>query len=179
MVGLLGRDVGGGDAAVDDELRARHERRVVAREKKRSLRQFFGLPKTFREIQPKSDDILEYAKQLPRSIHPAVWTRETGEKVLHMTPYGCRGIVGNETPEGNALCAEIWDEVERVIEPYYHQWKPTDMIIWDNWRVLHEACGCDPKYERIVHRTTIKGDYGLGRWENEGGRVGEPVDAMM
>lgn len=141
-------------------------------------RQFFGLPKTFREIQKKNDDILEYAKQLPRSIHPAVWTRETGEKVLHMTPYGCRGIVGNETPEGNALCAEIWEDVERVIEPYFHQWKPTDMIIWDNWRMLHEACGCDPKYERIVHRTTIKGDYGLGRWETEPKTAAEPVDAM-
>lgn len=141
-------------------------------------RQFFGLPKTFKEIQPKNDDILEYAKKLPRSIHPAVWTRETGEKVLHMTPYGCRGIVGNETPEGNALCAEIWDNVEATIEPYYHQWKPTDMVIWDNWRMLHEACGCDPKYDRVVHRTTIKGDYGFGRWETEPQAQTETVDAM-
>jgi taurine dioxygenase len=142
-------------------------------------RQFFGLPKSFREIKPKNDDILEIAAKMSRSIHPAVWTRETGEKVMHMCAYGCRGIVGNETPEGDALCAEIWEDVERVIEPYYHQWKPTDMIIWDNWRILHQACGCDPKYERVVHRTTIKGDYGLGRWEIEGGKVGEPVDAMM
>ena len=43
-----------------------------------------------------------------------------------MTPYGCRGIVGNETPEGNALLAEVWDSVEDAIVPYYHQWKPTD-----------------------------------------------------
>lgn len=142
-------------------------------------RQFFGLPKTFKEIQPKDDEILEYAKQLPRSIHPAIWTRETGEKVFHMCAYGCRGIVGNETPEGNAICAEVMEEAERVIEPYYHQWKPTDMIIWDNWRVLHQACGCDPKYDRIVHRTTIKGDYGLGRWETEPKIAAEPVDAMM
>jgi taurine dioxygenase len=31
---------------------------------------------------------------------------------------------------------------------------------------LHEALGVDPKYPRCVHRTTIKGDYGLGYWEN-------------
>jgi taurine dioxygenase len=130
-------------------------------------RQFFGLPRNFREIQKKNDDILAVARTMPRSIHPAVWTRKSGEKVLHMCPYGCRGIVGQETPEGNALCAKIWDEVERVIVPYFHQWRPTDMIIWDNWRILHQACGCDPKYDRIVHRTTIKGDYGLGRWETE------------
>jgi taurine dioxygenase len=130
-------------------------------------RQFFGLPKNFREIQKKNEDILAVARTMPRSIHPAVWTRKSGEKVLHMCPYGCRGIVGQETPEGNALCAKIWDEVERVIVPYFHQWRPNDMIIWDNWRILHQACGCDPKYDRIVHRTTIKGDYGLGRWETE------------
>lgn len=141
-------------------------------------RQFFGLPKNFREIQPKSNDILEIAKTFPRAIHPAIWTRETGEKVVHMTPYGCKGIEGNETAEGNALLAEIWEEVERVLVPYYHHWKPTDMVIWDNWRTLHMACGCDPKYDRIVHRTTIKGDYGLGRWETEPSQL-ETAPAMM
>lgn len=141
-------------------------------------RQFFGLPKTFVEIQPKSGAMLEIAKTFPRAIHPAVWTRETGEKVLHMTPYGCRGIVGNETPQGNALLAEIWEAAENAIQPYFHQWRPTDMVIWDNWRVLHQACGCDPKYDRVVHRTTIKGDYGFGRWETEPKTVPETADAM-
>lgn len=129
-------------------------------------RQFFGLPKTFREIQPKGAALLEYAKTLPRAIHPAVWTRRTGEKVFHLSPYGARGIEGQETAEGNALLAEVWAEFERTLKPYYHQWKPTDMLIWDNWRMLHMACGCDPKYDRVMHRTTIKGDYGLGRWES-------------
>ena len=128
-------------------------------------RQFFGLPKTFREIQPKGAQLLEFAKTLPRAIHPAVWTRRTGEKIVHLSPYGSRGIEGMETPEGKALIAEIWEEVERTLKPYYHQWKATDMLIWDNWRMLHMACGCDPKCDRVMHRTTIKGDYGLGRWE--------------
>ena len=103
----------------------------------------------------------------PRSIHPAVWTRASGEKVFHMTPYGCQGIEGEESPAAFALLAEIWDEAMRVIKPYYHQWHETDMVIWDNWRVLHEACGCNPDEERVVHRTTIKGDYGLGRFEQK------------
>jgi taurine dioxygenase len=82
-----------------------------------------------------------------------------------MTPYGCRGIEGMETPEGDALFQEIWDEVEKSIRPYVHHWQPGDMVLWDNWRMLHEARGCDPKYDRVMHRTTIEGDYGLGRWE--------------
>ena len=133
----------------------------------RYTEQKFGLPKNFRQIRPHDKDFIAMAKTLPRSIHPAIWTRDTGEKVFHMTPYGCQGIEGSEKPEDFELLQEIWDEAMRVVKPYRHSWKPTDMVIWDNWRVLHEACGCNPNEERVVHRTTIKGDYGLGRFEQK------------
>ena len=109
------------------------------------------------------------ARQTSRSDRPckALAAVTTGEKVFHMTPYGCQGIEGDESPAAFALLEKIWDEAMRVIKPYHHAWKPTDMVIWDNWRVLHEACGCNPDEERIVHRTTIKGDYGLGRFEEK------------
>ena len=111
--------------------------------------------------------LAEAAKQLPRALHPAVWTRKTGEKVAHISPYGARGFVGKTQAENDALFPEIWDAVEEHITPFFHQWSPGDMVIWDNWRMLHMATGCDPSYDRIMHRTTIKGDYGLGRWETE------------
>lgn len=133
----------------------------------RYTHQKFGLPKNFREIRPHAIDMEAMIASKPRSIHPAVWTRDTGERVFHMTPYGCQGIEGDESQAAFDLLAEIWDEAMRVIKPYYHQWHETDMVIWDNWRVLHEACGCNPAEERIVHRTTIKGDYGLGRFEKK------------
>ena len=82
-----------------------------------------------------------------------------------MTPYGCRGIVGDKSDAAFELLSEIWDEAMRVIKPYFHKWHETDMVIWDNHRVLHEATGCNPDEYRLVHRTTIKGDYGHGRWE--------------
>jgi alpha-ketoglutarate-dependent taurine dioxygenase len=144
----------------------------------RYSQQRFGLPSTFREIRGKGEELAKYAATLPRSVHPAVWTRETGEKVLHMSPYGWRGVVGLEQDEADALAAEVWAEVERVLNPYFHQWKPTDMLIWDNWRTLHMACGCDPSLDRVMHRTTIKGDYGLGRWETPPVEAREPVAAM-
>ncbi|MCB2078846.1 MAG: TauD/TfdA family dioxygenase [Novosphingobium sp.] len=133
----------------------------------RYTEQKFGLPKTFRQIRPHDKDFIAMAASLPRSIHPVLWSRQTGEKVFHMTPYGCQGIEGSEKPEDFKLLQEIWDEAMRVIKPYYHSWKATDMVIWGNWRVLHEACGCNPAEERTVHRTTIKGDYGLGRFEQK------------
>lgn len=139
--------------------------------------QRFGLPKTFRELRPIESDILEVAATLPRAIHPAVWTRPTGEKVTHVGPYMAVGIEGMENAAGEALFRELWDAILKTMKPYYHTWSPTDMVIWDNTRMLHEACGCDPKYKRVMHRTTISGDYGKGRWEKQpAGRV--PMNAI-
>lgn len=129
--------------------------------------QRFGLPENFRVIKSKRPELLEIAKSMPRSIHPAVWTRKSGEKVVHLSPYGALGFEGMENCEGDALFEEVWSEVLRVMRPYHHQWKETDMLVWDNWRMLHEAPGCPVEYERVMHRTTIKGDYGLGRFEDE------------
>ena len=140
--------------------------------------QRFGLPENFREVRSKGSGILEIAKTFPRALHPAVWARASGEKVLHISPYGARGIAGMETAEGDALFRRVWAETERAMTPYYHEWQPGDMLVWDNWRMLHAACGCDPKYERVMHRTTIKGDYGLGRWETEPGRLEEIAEMM-
>lgn len=144
----------------------------------RYTQQRFGLPKNFRTVREKGAALAEYAKTLPYAVHPAVWTRATGEKVMHMSPYGCRGVEGMDEDDAYALLTEVWDEVEKAIKPYYHQWKPTDMLVWDNWRMLHEACGCDPKHDRVMHRTTIKGDYGFGRWQTDPQGAPSNVDAM-
>lgn len=114
----------------------------------------------------------EESSVFPRSIHPMIWTRPTGEKVAHFCGFSAVGIEGHEDPEGEALFEEALQEMNRKVHPYWHDWKPTDMLIWDNHRVLHGVEGCDPKYERRMHRTTIKGDYGLGRFEG-GKKIGE------
>jgi taurine dioxygenase len=114
----------------------------------------------------------EESSIFPRAIHPMIWQRPTGEKVAHFCGFSAVGIEGHEDPEGEAIFEEALQEMYRVIEPYWHEWNTTDMLIWDNHRVLHAVEGCDPKYERRMWRTTIKGDYGLGRFEG-GKKIGE------
>ncbi len=119
--------------------------------------------------------LLKEAAKFPRAMHPAVWTRETGEKVLHYGPWMAVGLEHHEDPEGDRLLDEVAYEINRRGEgtsAYWHQWKPTDMVIWDNHRMLHAVEGCDAKYERQTLRTTIKGDYGHGYFE-DGKKVGE------
>jgi len=138
----------------------------------------FGRPKDFREVivRPGQNEVSEYAKKLPRAVHPAVWTRSTGEKVLHVSPWMSVGIEGQESPEGDALLEAVCQEVAEKANPYAHPWRTTEMLIWDNWRMLHAVSGLDPKYPRRMQRTTIKGDYGLGYFENSG--VGDAILEM-
>ncbi len=157
--------------ALSPELRAAIEGRNVLYRMNVIMANFrFGAPEGYKVLveNPTAQAVMDASADVPRSVHPAVWTRASGEKVLHISPWMAEGFEGDETPEGDALldavCREIFAKAEDL--SYFHKWKPTDMLIWDNWRVLHAVSGHDPQYPRRMQRTTIKGDYGLGYFEN-------------
>jgi taurine dioxygenase len=129
----------------------------------------YGRPEGFVEVQasPQSADVMAEYEDRPRAIHPAVWTRTSGEKVLHVSPWMAKGIQGRDDAAADALLTEVCDEIVEAAKGlcYFHRWDPADMVIWDNWRVLHSVSGSEPAHGRCMHRTTIAGDYGLGRFE--------------
>ena len=77
------------------------------------------------------------------------------------------------------LLEAVCQEVIAKVHPYFHHWKASEMIVWDNWRMLHHGGGCDPRHARLMHRTTIKGDYGLGYFEGKSDVRNEAVADMM
>jgi len=152
------------------ELRERIEGKNILYRMNVIMKNFhFGAPKDFAVLseRPSADEVMEASKDVPRAVHPAVWTRGSGEKVLHLSPWMAEGIEGEETPEGNALVDAVAREIFALGKElaYWHEWSTTDMLIWDNWRVLHAVSGHDPRFSRRMQRTTIKGDYGLGYFE--------------
>lgn len=124
---------------------------------------------------PLTTELLKEVAIFPRAMHPAVWTRESGEKVLHVGPWMAVGLEHHEDAEGDALfdavCHAV-NELGKGTSAYWHEWSPTDMVIWDNHRMVHAVEGCDPRYERHTIRSTIKGDYGHGYFE-DGKKIGE------
>ena len=130
----------------------------------------FGRPDGFTEVEvsPGTVEVMTEYEGRPRALHPAVWTRRTGEQVLHVSPWMAKGIVGVDDSDADALLMTVSDEIVAAAKElsYFHRWQPTDMVIWDNWRCLHSVSGMSPKYARCMHRTTIAGDYGLGRFES-------------
>lgn len=124
---------------------------------------------------PITKDLLKEVAIFPRAMHPAVWNHPSGEKSLHISPWMAVGIEHHEDAEGDALFDAVCHEMNRLgkgTSAYWHDWSPTDMLIWDNSRMMHAVEGCDPKYERHTIRSTIKGDYGLGYFE-DGKKIGE------
>jgi taurine dioxygenase len=154
--------------AISAEMRAQFEPlNIVYEAKLMFMNQRFGLPEAYRvvNLQQAALDVLAQSEGAPRAIHPAIWQRKTGEKVLHVSPWQAAGIEGKENSQGNALLESLCQEIYAKMTPYWHQWKSSDMVIWDNWRMIHAVSGHDPRYSRRVHRATIEGDYGLGRLE--------------
>ena len=157
-------------AAVSPEVRDRIEGEMVIYAMDVILDNLrFGRPDGFVEVQasPQAANVMTEYEHRPRAIHPAVWTRSSGEKVLHVSPWMAKGIVGRDDSAADLLLTEVCNEIVEAARglSYFHHWEPTDMLIWDNWRVLHSVSGSAPEDGRCMHRTTVAGDYGLGRFE--------------
>ena len=159
--------------SISPGLRARFERlNIIYHSHLMFMNMRFGRPASYKpiKVRPMITDMIAATQSAPRAIHPAVWQRPTGEKVLHVSPWQAAGIEGMETPEGNALLEQLCREMYARMRPYQHTWQLTDMVIWDNWRFIHSVSGNPPRYPRRMQRTTINGDYGFGRIEG-GGKV--------
>jgi taurine dioxygenase len=113
----------------------------------------------------------------PRVVHPIVYTQaETGRKVLNISPWFADGIEGMETVEGDALLREVIAHATRAEHAYFHRWTADDMVLWDNWRISHCCTGIAVDDRRLLQRTTIAGDYALGRLaEDRSARTRQPV----
>jgi taurine dioxygenase len=155
---------------VDPELRAKFDKlNILYHSSLMFWNMKFGRPKSYNPVKVRDmiSNMIEATKDAPRSIHPAIWQRKSGEKVLHVSPWQAAGIEGMETPEGDELLEALCREIQSKVVPYRHQWRPGDMVIWDNWRFIHSVTGHSPEWPRKMLRTTINGDYGLGRFEHD------------
>lgn len=126
------------------------------------------LPGGARQLSPSTSgmriDAMLAEGRYPKVVHPMVYRqKETGRPVLNISPMFALGILGMENAEGDALLAEVIGYLTDPSLAYYHRWEADDMILFDNWRTLHSTRGHDVACSRNAQRTTIRGDYALGR----------------
>ena len=103
-------------------------------------------------------------QDFPPVVHPMVYVQpETGRKVLNVSPTSAIGIYEMPISEGDALLEEVLSYALNPALAYFHDWQENDLVLWDNWRTLHCAEGVPEDCLREMQRTTIVGDYALGR----------------
>lgn len=158
--------------AISPKLRAAFEhRRIVYYSYLMFQNQRFGVPanQSWVSLSTAAAEMIAQCEGTRRSVHPAIWQRASGEKVLHVSPWQAAGIAGEMTPEGDELLERLCDEIYGKMRPYWHRWQHSDMVLWDNLRFIHAVSGNDPSYQRHLQRATIEGDYGLGAFADVAG----------
>lgn len=127
----------------------------------------FGFPRDIRAL-PRESNGSGLSYDFPPVVHPMVITQqETGRKVLKLSPMHARYILGMDKAESDALLTEIADHLVDPAFAYFHKWEKNDMVVWDNWRIIHSANGVPLHCRRLARRTTIMGDYKVGRYLDE------------
>jgi len=85
-------------------------------------------------------------------VHP-----ETGRKALTLGRHAY-GIPGLTEGESEALLDELMALACRPQHVWAHRWRPGDMAIWDNRRMMHRGQPWDLSVPRIMYHTRIAGD---------------------
>ena len=131
--------------ALPDDLRRRIEGR-------RAVFDFTGRKRAF---PPTADEIARN----PPVTHPIVRTHpRSGRKCLYVMRDDCTGIEGIPAEEAEALIAALADHIVKPQFIYRHQWRPGDVLMWDNCTVQHRAIqDYDLPQRRLMHRTTMGG----------------------
>ena len=119
---------------------------------RRAVFDFTGRKRAFPPTQAEID-------RNPPVRHPIVRTHpRTGRKCLYVMRDDCTGIEGIEAEEAEALIAALADHIVKPPFVYRHQWRPGDLLLWDNCTVQHRAIqDYDMPHKRLMHRTTMGG----------------------
>lgn len=92
-------------------------------------------------------------------VHPVVRTHpETGRQALFVSEHFTTRIVGIPKDASAALLKELFAHSVKPAHVYRHEWRPHDMVFWDNRSLMHLAAGCPADQRRKLYRTTIEGD---------------------
>lgn len=97
--------------------------------------------------------------QVQPVLQPVVRTHpETGRKALFVSEHFTTRIAGLPDDESRDLLAQLFAHSVQPRNVYRHQWRPHDLVFWDNRSLMHLAAGTPDSERRVMYRTTIEGD---------------------
>jgi len=101
----------------------------------------------------------ELAERFPDVAHPLVRVDPTsGIRSLDISPMFADAVAGWPPEKSEALLERLREFATQSRFVYWHDWKPDDLVIWNNYRTLHSAAGHKTRYVRTMNRTTLAGE---------------------
>jgi taurine dioxygenase len=100
-------------------------------------------------------------ERVPNAVlHPIVRTHpENGRKSIYVNPIRIEGILGLDHKEALPLLDELLEHAVQEKFQYLHEWRPGDLVMWDNRCLLHKANGdYDMQQTRYLYRVMLQGD---------------------
>lgn len=103
------------------------------------------------------------------AVYPGAVTHPiTGNKILGVVEQFLDRVhlpfsIGLSNDEAIELLERLVEHTRNPEFHYFHEWREGDMVLWDNWRLMHCTTGTPPGVKRVINRTTIEGDVQLGR----------------
>lgn len=92
----------------------------------------------------------------PRYVHRLVSMHPiTGRPVLEICPMSSVRIESLSAADSEALLAELFGYVEAPGNIYEHRWHDGDLLIWDNFAMLHARKKLDGVARRTLQRLTL------------------------
>lgn len=81
----------------------------------------------------------------------------TGRDVLFVTDNATQRVVGMEPDESERLLKRLFAHLYAHGHVYVHDWRPDDLVMWENLELQHSRADFDPSQRRILRRV-IAGD---------------------
>jgi alpha-ketoglutarate-dependent taurine dioxygenase len=139
---------------------------------------YAGLPVALRRRVTVQRGLFDYAKRLagygrdsdknlsdaaraqtPPVTHALVRAHpETGERSLYLDSTTTIGIDAMDTATGLSLLDEVYAAATRDEFVYAHEWRPGDLVLWDNGFTMHRRTPFDPAARRLMKRMTLRLD---------------------
>lgn len=131
-----------------------HVKQDTSRNTAGGMRPTASLPRSYDEVEGPVHPIVR--------LHP-----DTGRRALYLgRRYQAPSshIVEMANDEGEALLDELWAHATQPSLRWTHQWRPKDLLMWDNRCTMHTRSAIDHSQPRELHRTLIAGEAVVPGW---------------
>ena len=98
------------------------------------------------------------SEALPHAWHPILWEHpRTKAPILYVSEQQTDLVEGLSDEESDALIRSLFDHLYSGRFDYVHDWRPRDLVIWDNRALQHARAAIPAGARRTLRRVSVGG----------------------